>query len=519
MIPNHINRIMKQHAGLLAATVAALALTACSGRSADEFAYLYKDLPFEMAEVSRPSIPDYNVSLLDFGGCGDGVTHNTQAFADAVEHLSAHGGGHLVVPAGIFYTGPIELKSCIDLHVTPQAVIVFDPDRDLYPVIDAVFEGLDTKRCESPIHAEGVHDISITGGGVIDGSGHAWRALKRKKVAPELWKKMTSGHGFYLEEKDMWYPDSAYYEAAVVSDMNTPPKYMSEEQLEKYKSFLRPVMVSLRRCENVLLEDCVFQNSPAWNIHPLLCGNVIVKDVTVRNASYAQNGDGIDVDSCHDVVIVGSSFDVGDDGVCIKSGKDKDGRDRGVPSKGIIVDGCTVFHGHGGFVVGSEMSGGVENIKVSNCRFLGTDVGLRFKSCRGRGGVVRNIFIDNIYMTDMATEALLFDLFYNGTSAVDSFGNGAKTLGIPEMPVDETTPQFRDINISNIVCSGAARAMYFNGLPEMPVSGISISDCTISSKVGIVIRRAEDVTLSNVKVSQTEGEPIVTVDVNNLKVE
>ena len=227
------------------------------------------------------------------------------------------------------------------------------------------------------------------------------------------------------------------------------------------------------------------------------------------------NNDGIDIESCTNTVLVGSTFDCGDDGICIKSGKDADGRRRGIPTRNLIVDGCTVYHGHGGFVVGSEMSGGVKNVKVSNCRFLGTDVGLRFKSKRGRGGVVEGIWIDNVYMTDIVTEALLFDLFYMGKSAVEAAGEDGNVTE-PAFPVDETTPSFRDIHISNVVCAGAARAMYFNGLPEMPVKGIDISDCTVSAKKGIEIRWSEDVTLRNVDVDAADGKPLVTSNVKNL---
>ncbi|MGM9737070.1 MAG: glycoside hydrolase family 28 protein, partial [Candidatus Cryptobacteroides sp.] len=295
-------------------------------------------------------------------------------------------------------------------------------------------------------------------------------------------------------------------------------KSLSMEELEEIKDFLRPVMVSLRNCTNVLLEGCSFQNSPAWNIHPLMCTNLIVKDITVRNPWYAQNGDGIDIESCTNTIIVGSSFDVGDDGICIKSGKDEDGRRRGIPTRGLIVDGCTVYHGHGGFVVGSEMSGGVENVKVSNCRFLGTDVGLRFKSKRGRGGVVRNIWIDNIYMTDIATETLLFDLHYGGKSAVEQLEDGSVVTVVEPEPVDETTPEFRDIYISGVVCNGARRAMYFNGIPEMPVKNVNIRDCTISSTTGIEVNYAEDVTLENVTVVTGKGKAIVQSNVRNFVV-
>ena len=246
-----------------------------------------------------------------------------------------------------------------------------------------------------------------------------------------------------------------------------------------------------------------------------MCKNLIVNRVNIRNPWYSQNGDAIDVDSCENVLIVNSTFDAGDDGICIKSGKDADGRRRARPCKNLIVDNCTVFHGHGGFTVGSEMSGGVENIKVSNCRFLGTDVGLRFKSTRGRGGVVKNIHIDNIYMKDILAEGVLFDLFYGGKSAVDAAADGSPIVDEPARPVDETTPEFRDIYIRKVYCNGAARAMFFNGLPEMPVTNINITDCTVTADTGIDLRNSQDITFKNVKCFPKSGDAVSTWKVKN----
>lgn len=494
---------------------ALLLVSSCGKQGGDEFAYLYENLPFKMERVARPVIPDLRVSVKDFGGVGDGVTLNTEAFAKAMKHLSDKGGGHLDVPAGIWLTGPIEILSNCDLHVTPNAVIIFDPDRDLYPIIQTVFEGLDTRRCESPVHAEGARNISITGGGVLDGSGEAWRMVKKSKLTDGEWRKLVASGGIVSRDGRIWYPDEGFEKATMFSNMNVPSADLTEEQWNEIKSFLRPNMVSLRNCENVLLEDCSFQNSPCWNVHPLMCKNVIVNRVNIRNPYYSQNGDAIDVDSCENVLITNSTFDAGDDGICIKSGKDADGRRRARPCKNLIVDNCTVFHGHGGFTVGSEMSGGVENIKVSNCRFLGTDVGLRFKSTRGRGGVVKNIYISDIYMKDILADAILFDLFYGGKSAVEAAAEKDETINVPAVPVDETTPAFRDIYISNVCCNGASRAMLFNGLPEMPVTNINVSDCTITADEGITLRNSQDITFKNVKCYPEKGDAITTLRVKN----
>lgn len=198
-------------------------------------------------------------------------------------------------------------------------------------------------------------------------------------------------------------------------------------------------------------------------------------------------------------LIINSSFDCGDDGICIKSGKDGYGRRRGSAYENLIVDNCTVFKGHGGFVVGSEMSGGVKNIKVTNCNFLGTDVGLRFKSTRGRGGVVENIYIDNISMLNIKTEPLLFDLFYGGKSAVEAQNDGdyeKPALQVPE--VDETTPAFRNIYIKNINCTNARRAMYFNGLPEMNITNINVENASITSTYGVELSESDGISFRNI---------------------
>ena len=477
---------------------------------------LYADLPFEMSVVKAPSIPSRAVVLTDFGAVGDGVTLCTDAFEKALNQLASSGGGSLIVPDGIWLTGPIGLKSHTELHLEDNAIIVFSTNQDLYPIIDTNFEGLDVRRCLSPIYADGETDIAITGKGIFDGNGAAWRELKRRKVGDDTWKAMTKGHGVLSEDGSVWYPDEGYRRARLTAgSLNYQDQSLPEEEI---KTFLRPVMVSIKNCERVLLESATFQNSACWNIHPLWSKDIIIRDITVRNPHYSTNGDGIDIEACENVILVDSVFDVGDDAICIKSGKDADGRRHARKCRNLIIDNCTVYHGHGGFVVGSEMSGGVENILVSGCRFMGTDVGLRFKSTRGRGGLVKDIWCRDIYMKDIVAEAVTFNLYYAGVSATESApgvpGNGtpnAKTAqnapGVPEFgtpaapAVDETTPEFRDCHFSGIVCSGAKQAIYINGLPELPVSGLDFKDCTFTAKKGAEVNYAKDVTFENVTVN------------------
>jgi polygalacturonase len=232
-----------------------------------------------------------------------------------------------------------------------------------------------------------------------------------------------------------------------------------------------------------------------------MCENVIIEDVLVRNPSYAQNGDALDLESCKNALIINSRFDAGDDGICIKSGKDADGRRRGIPCENVVVKGCTVFAGHGGFVVGSEMSGGVKNIMVEQCQFLGTDVGLRFKSTRGRGGIVENIFIKNISMTDIKTDAITFNMYYGGKSVAEMLADGDNPDNVTKQPVTEETPIFRNIDIKNVVCNGAGRAMEFNGLPEMPINGIKLQNITILAKKDAVFTNCENITKKNVNIT------------------
>jgi polygalacturonase len=256
-------------------------------------------------------------------------------------------------------------------------------------------------------------------------------------------------------------------------------------------------MVSFRECERVLLEDCTFQNSPCWNIHPLWCKDVVVRNITVRNPHYSANGDGIDIDACENVILTGSSFDVGDDAICIKSGKDEDGRNHARKCRNLIISDCTVYHGHGGFVVGSEMSGGVENIRVTGCRFIGTDVGLRFKSTRGRGGLVKDIWCDHIYMKDIVSYGVIFNLYYAGVAATDMAEGGGADL----LPVDETTPEFRNFRFSDILCAGAEQAIYINGLPELPVNHIAFENCKFTARKDVEVHYAEEVTFEDVTVN------------------
>ena len=392
---------------------------------------VYKDLPFSMPEVEQPSFPDYQVNICDFGAKSDGVTLNTEAINNAIKAVHDKGGGKVIIPEGLWLTGPIVLQSNVNLHAEKNALIVFSSDTSLYPIITTSFEGLDAKRCQSPISAMNAENIAITGYGVFDGAGDRWRPVKKDKMTDRQWKNLVNSGGKVDENGKVWYPNEGALKASVLmagsGDKRTE---ITSEEWEDMKSWLRPVLLSIVKSKKILLEGVTFKNSPSWCLHPLLCESLILNDVKVFNPWYSQNGDALDVESCKNVLIANCFFDAGDDAICLKSGKDEDGRRRGEPCENIIVRNNTVLHGHGGFVIGSEMSGGVKNVYVSECSFIGTDVGLRFKSARGRGGVVENIYINNINMIDIPHDALIADLYYAAKSAP----------GEPIPSVSEETP-------------------------------------------------------------------------------
>ena len=484
---------------------------------------VYRNLPFSMPEVSQPSFPDYEVNIRDFGALSDGVTLNTEAINNAIKAVSSKGGGKVIIPEGLWLTGPVVLLSNVNLYAEKNALIVFSSDTSLYPIIDTSFEGLDTKRCQSPISAMNAENIAITGNGVFDGAGDRWRPVKKDKMTERQWKNLVSSGGKVDENGKVWYPDAGALKASVLmTGQNNGQKEITDEEWTYMKSWLRPVMLSIVKSKRILLEGVTFKNSPGWCIHPLSCESLTLNDVKVFNPWYSQNGDALDVESCKNVLVTNCFFDAGDDAICLKSGKDEDGRRRGEPCENVIIKNNTVLHGHGGFVIGSEMSGGVKNIYVEDCTFLGTDVGLRFKSTRGRGGVVENIYINNINMINIPNEPLLFDLFYGGKGAGEESEEDLLSrmkTAIP--PVTEETPAFRDIHISNVICRGSGRAMFFNGLPEMPIRNVTVKNVVMTEATdGVVISQVDGVTLENIYVESTKGKNILNVkSAKNLKVD
>ena len=467
-------------------------------------------------QVALPTFPRFNVKLADFGGVGDGVTPNTGAFARAIAAIVDKGGGELIVPPGIWLTGPIQLCSNLDLHLERGALVKFSGDFHLYPLVVIDLKGEREVDTTSPISGINLENVAITGEGMVDGSGESWRPVKKSKLNPGDWQALVKSGGVLSAGGDTWWPSREAMDGFSVVARLRKQGSLRPEDYEPAHQFLRPRMVRLINCRKVLLEGVTFLNPPNWTLNPELCEDVSILNVNVHNDPAAQNSDALDLESCRHAVIRNCTFDAGDDGICLKSGRDAAGRRIGVPTEDVLVDGCTVYHAHGGFTIGSEMSGGVRDVQVNNCTFMGTDVGLRFKSMRGRGGVVEKIHIANVRMTDITSDAINFNMYYGGQAPKDETAGAVESNATP---VTEGTPQFRDIRIENVICRGAQKAIVLEGLPEMPIRDITLKNVSISANAGVLVTDADGIKFENVRVTCQTGPALTQVRVKNSSLE
>jgi len=470
------------------------------------FSYFPANADVVPPNVAAPVIPQTTVNLVDFGAVSDGVTLNTDAFAKAIDSLSKQGGGELIVPPGFWLTGPIRLCSNLNLHLERGALIKFSKDFHLYPLTVFHLKGLDEVDSMSPIFGQDLENVAITGEGIIDGSGEAWRPMVREKITAIDWEALVNSGGVIDEKGKTWWPSTnAMTGEKAVGQLRTNG-VLTVADYEPYHQFLRPKLVRLIGCKKVLLQGVTFENPPNWTLNPSQCEDVSILDVKVRNSYAAQNSDALDLESCRRAIIKDCTFDTGDDGICLKSGKDAAGRRAALPDEDILVEGCTVFHAHGGFVIGSETSGDIRNVRVDNCTFIDTDVGLRFKSVRGRGGVVEKIDISNIRMANILNDAINFNLFVYATKA---------ELQAPVPPVSEGTPKFQDIHMENVVCRGAHNAIVLVGLQEMPIRNIDFKNVSITSQGGVSLTDADGVHFDNVHIENKSGPALKQVRVKN----
>ncbi|WP_373232965.1 glycoside hydrolase family 28 protein [Cohnella sp.] len=395
--------------------------------------------------------------ITSFGAVGDGQTDNTIAIRSAIESCAASCGGTVYVPAGTYATGPIELVSGMTLYLETGAVLRFSNRFELYPPTFTRWSGYECYGYHPLLYGRNLERISIKGEGVIDGQGQAW------------WDAYGQ-----LKQKESSTPKSPYREQLM--QLNESLYSSIDSTFAEWETqLLRPPLLQLMDCKGVTLEGVTLQNSPFWNTHLVYCDEVKVSRVTFRNPSDTPNGDGLDVDSCTNVSISDCQFDVGDDCLCLKSGINEDGRRVGRPTENVVVTNCIMRRGHGGIVLGSEMSGDIRRIVVSNCIFLGTDRGFRVKTNRARGGVIEDVMISHIYMEDVLCPIAVNSFYRYGVSSTDPL------MTTPEpIPVTECTPVVRRLTISDITVRNArAAAAFVYGLPEQPIEDVTIRNVTI----------------------------------------
>ena len=396
----------------------------------------------------------YNVK--DYGAVGD-KRLCTESIQRAIDAAAKAGGGHVIVPAGEYLSGPLFLRSNIVFEVGPGATIYFHNDIENTPTIEGSWEGIERKVYASLLTGLDLKNVTITGRGRIDGQGKTW------------WDAF-------------WQTDALRTKLGIIEREPENPKGSSLK-------YPRPRMINLYRCENVEISGISITNSPAWTVHPVYCRNVNIQGISIVQPYESPNTDGINPESCNGVRISNCYVDCGDDCITLKSGYNEHGRNIGIPCENVVITNCTFAHGRSAVGIGSEMSGGVRNVTVMNCVFQGTLRGLRVKTGRGRGGIVENLLAIGIIMENLR-EGISIDMGYEG--ATDK-----------KETVTEETPHFRNIRYSNIIGHNIEQAINVIGLPEAPPRDILLENIRMECKRGLVVNNVENLTLRNIELLST----------------
>lgn len=424
------------------------------------------------------SADTYNIKTL--GADASGKKLITELINKTIDLAYTKGGGTIYIPSGTYLTGPLTFKSNITLYLEAGAILKFTSDFKQYlPFKKVRFEGVFMNSFAPLINANNAENISIKGEGVLEGNGFEWWD-EIKNISKEVKDKGKVENPNELQK--LWSKENA--------DLKVEPYYDNTLKTQ----FFRPPFIQFLECKKVKIEGVTIQNSPFWTINPVGCDDVLIQGVTILNPAtnpHGPNTDGINPSSCRNVRISNCFISVGDDCITIKSGRDFHGRNYGKPCENITITNCVMLSGHGGVVIGSEMSGGVKNVVISNCVFDGTDSGIRLKASRGRGGIVENIRVSNIVMRNIGRNAFSFNLFYDRNS-------------VPE-PVTERTPIFRNIHIENVTGEGVNSVGFIRGIEEMPISDISFTNITVEAKEGFKAHTANNIQFSNVDIVTLKG--------------
>ena len=427
--------------------------------------------PFGEYFFERPQFQDISVNITDFGAQDGGVFKNTTAINSAIKKLTESGGGTVIIPRGIWLTGPIVLLSNINLHLQEGAELLFSQDfNDYLPAVLTNWEGSEVYAYSPFIYAFEQENIAITGKGILNGQGKPW------------WEQRRKGN---------------FNNSKVIREMNENEVPVKDRIFNNLDNFLPPVFFGPLYCKNILLEGVSFKYGAFWTINPSFCENIIIRNIYIlTNGDYGDtpNGDGINPNSCKNVLIEYNKLDTGDDCITIKSGRNKDGRRIGIPCKNILIRYNTGLQGHGGIVIGSEMSGGVENVYAHDCDFFGTDRVIRIKTARGRGGYVRNCWFKDIAADSIEREAIRINMMYTGGDR------------LPAQEVNSGTPMVENLHYENIKCDYSKRnVIQIIGIPEMTVNNVTFKNINLMGKKGIEIRDAENISLENLSISNETG--------------
>jgi polygalacturonase len=401
-------------------------------------------VPQILRRIVPPTFPARDFEITKYGAQSGGVFDCTEAIRHAIDACSAAGGGRVVVPAGRFLTGAVHLKSRVNLHVARGAVLAFSQDPKRYlPAVLTRFEGTELMNYSPFIYAVDQQDIAITGEGTLNGQSNSEYWWHWKGSADFGWKNGMPNY------------NAARQRLLEMAERGVPVAQRTFGEGD----YLRPNFIQPYRCKNVLIEGVTIVNSPMWEIHPVLCQNVTVRGVTIN--SHGPNNDGCNPESCRDVLIDRCIFDTGDDCIAIKSGRNADGRRVNVPSENIIVRNCEMRDGHGGVTIGSEISGGCWNVFTHDCRMDSPrlDRVLRIKNNAMRGGVVRDIYMRDVTVGQVADSVLSVDFFYE------------------EGDQGSFTPIARNIDMRRVRSRKSQYGVYLRGFPNAPIENVRVIDC------------------------------------------
>ena len=435
-----------------------------------------------VASMSKTSFPELTVSIADFGAvANDSERLATEAINLAILSVNQRGGGTVTVPDSTYFTGPITLKSNVRLHLADGAELKFSTDINQYfPPVLTRWEGVDCYNTHPLIYAYGETNIALTGKGKIDAQG-----------SKEAWWNMQNEIERNDHPLDPSDPASAQLVASRLRLLEMGEQCLPVNQrIFSGQTAMRPQFVNFYHCTTVLIEDVTLLNSPFWVIHPLFCNDLIVRGVTVIN--HGPNGDGCDPESCKNVLIENCVFNTGDDCIAIKSGRNEDGRRWGIPSENIVVRGCKMVDGHGGVVIGSEISGGYRNLYVEDCEMNSPNLDrvIRIKTSPARGGVIENIYVRNVKVGECRESVLRINLDYEPKEK-------AKRGFIPEV---------RNVYLENVTCGKSQYGLWFRGLEEVTnINNINLRNCSFdgvtSPELNYVKGQVGEVNLENVKIN------------------